>query len=168
MRRRTCVALAVAVAMPLLGACGNTNRLEANPETARPVQLKSVQPTVFPQKSKGAEPSGVASASASASPAPAESEPPAEPGVVLATGDNKFEPAEIRIKVGEKVTWKNTGGFHTVTGGKDAVDPASPIGDKSLADASSTHEVTFDKPGTYPYFCQPHKALNMVGTVVVT
>ena len=165
-RRTTAAALAAVVALPLLTACGDTNRLEANPETARPVKLASVQPTVFPARSASpSAPAGSASASPSASKA---EEPAPEPGVVLATGDNKFTPAEIKVKVGEKVTWKNTGGFHTVTGGDGNADPSSPIGDKPLADATSTHEVTFDKAGTYPYFCQPHVALGMKGTVVVS
>ena len=168
MPRRTAVAaLAAVLALPLLAACGDTNRLEANPETARPVELASVQPTVFPKKSEAAAPAKSGAASPTAS-APQASEAPAEPGVVMATGDNKFDPAEITVKVGEKVTWKNAGGFHTVTGGEENADPASPIGDKPLTDATSTHEVTFDKPGTYPYFCQPHVGLGMKGTVVVT
>jgi len=165
MRRSTSVALAALVSLPLLAACGDTSRDKANPETARPVELAPVQPTVFPKKSASAAP---ASGSASASPAaPSATQAPAEPGVVTASGDNVFTPAEITVKVGEKVTWKNTGGFHTVTGGDGAADPASPIGDKPLADAGSTHEVTFDKAGTYPYFCQPHASLGMKGTVVV-
>ncbi|HVE97718.1 MAG TPA: plastocyanin/azurin family copper-binding protein [Mycobacteriales bacterium] len=166
-RRTTAVALAVTLALPVLTGCGDTNRLEANPETARPVELASVQPTVFPKASGTAKPAESGAASPSAAPSKA-SEAPAAPGEVIATGENKFEPAEIKVKVGDKVTWKNAGGFHTVTGGEESVDPASPIGDKSLADATSTHEVTFDKPGTYPYFCQPHVSIGMKGTVVVT
>lgn len=167
MPRRTTAHVVAALALTLLTACGETTRLEANPETARPVELASVQPTVFPKKSESAAPSGSAAASPTGS-APQASEPPAEPGVVMATGENTFEPAEIRIKVGEKVTWKNTGGFHTVTGGESNVDPDSPIGDKPLTDATATHEVKFDKPGTYPYFCQPHVSIGMKGTVVVS
>ena len=165
MRRRTSAALAALVALPLLVACGDTNRLEANPDTAKPNPLASVQPTVFPPKpSETAKAEPVESASA---PGEQPSEAPAAPGTVVATPDNKFEPAELKVKVGEKVTWKNEGGFHTVTGGDSSPDPASPIGDKQLTDASSTHEVTFDKPGSYPYFCQPHAALGMKGTIVV-
>jgi plastocyanin len=167
MRRRTSAALAVLVTLPLLSSCGDTSRAKANPETAKPNKVAAVQPTVYPPKpSKSAE---APSTDASASTAPAESAPPAaEPGTVTAMPENKFDPAELKVKVGETVTWKNAGGFHTVTGGEPGkADPASPIGDKPLSDPSATHQVTFDKPGTYPYFCQPHGSLGMKGTIVV-
>ncbi len=166
MRRRTPAVLAVLVTLPLLSSCGGTTRAKANPDTARPAALASVQPTVYPPKpSKSAEapaPEGSGSA------APAESAPPAaDPGTVTAMPENKFDPAELKVKVGDTVTWKNAGGFHTVTGGDGSPDASSPIGDKPLSDPSATHQVTFDKPGTYPYFCQPHAALGMKGTIVV-
>ncbi len=28
-------------------------------------------------------------------------------------------------------------------------------------------EVTFTQPGTYPYYCNPHRSLGMMGTVIV-
>jgi plastocyanin len=86
---------------------------------------------------------------------------------VAATAENKFEPATINVKAGEEVTWTNTGGAHTVTGGEEAPDPASPIGNNNLFDPNATVKVKFDKPGTYKYFCQPHLAVGMVGEVVV-
>ncbi len=89
-------------------------------------------------------------------------------GAVKALSTNKFDPATLTVPAGTKVTWTSEGGFHTVTGGDGAKDPASPIGNHTLADASATVEVTFDKPGTYKYFCQPHASLGMKGEIVVT
>jgi plastocyanin len=86
---------------------------------------------------------------------------------VSATVDNKFDPATINVKAGDEVTWTNAGGAHTVTGGENAPDPASPIGNNNLFDPNATVKVKFDKPGTYKYFCQPHLAVGMVGEVVV-
>ncbi|HEV2890159.1 MAG TPA: plastocyanin/azurin family copper-binding protein [Frankiaceae bacterium] len=82
---------------------------------------------------------------------------------------NKFDPAEITVAAGSKVTWQNTdGGFHTVTGGEGPQqDPASPLNGQ-LSAMGATYSVTFDKPGTYPYFCQPHVSLGMKGKVIVT
>ena len=166
MRRRTPAVLVALLALPLLTSCGDTIRAEANPDTAKPIPLKSVQPTVFSAKptAKPTATGGTTAASASAEPSKAA----ALPGEVLVTPENTFEPAEITVKVGEKVTWKMSGpGFHTVTGGDGTVDPASPIGDKAMTDPSATHEVTFTKAGKYPYFCQPHLSLGMKGTVTV-
>jgi len=169
MRRRTAAALAAALLALPLTACGDTNRGEANPDTAKPLPLASVNPTVFPVPSVA--PSGEASASAgSTAPAVGASSAPAAGGgdAVTALAANKFDPAELSVKVGATVTWSNEGGFHTVTGGDGAADASSPIGNATLGDASATHTVTFDKAGTYPYFCQPHVSLGMKGTIVVT
>ena len=86
---------------------------------------------------------------------------------VSATVDNKFDPATINVKAGDEVTWTNAGGAHTVTGGENAPDPASPIGNNNLFDPNATVKVKFDKPGTYKYFCQPHLSVGMIGEIVV-
>lgn len=87
---------------------------------------------------------------------------------VTATTTNQFTPATLEVPVGTTVTWKNEGNFHTVTGGNGTPDPASPIGDNTLAAAGDTVEVTFDKAGTFPYYCRPHISLGMKGEIVVT
>jgi len=87
---------------------------------------------------------------------------------VKALGSNRFDPATITVPAGTTVTWTNEDGFHTVTGGDGQADPASPVGKSTLAEAGATARVTFDKPGTYPYFCEPHQSLGMKGEVVVT
>jgi plastocyanin len=84
------------------------------------------------------------------------------------TNDFKFNPAEITVAAGGKVTWTNTGGgYHTVTGGDGAADPASPINGQ-IPSQGNTYSVTFKDPGTYKYFCAPHASLGMKGTVIVT
>lgn len=89
-------------------------------------------------------------------------------GKVSATAQLKFDPAELTVAAGTKVTWTNVGGtYHTVTGGDGTADPASPINGQLPSDGA-TYSVTFDKPGTYKYFCSPHVASGMKGTIVVT
>lgn len=90
----------------------------------------------------------------------------ASAAAVDATASNTFTPAQVTIPVGGSVTWTNKGGFHTVTGGDGTQDPASPMNGQ-LAAAGATYNVTFAKAGSYPYFCQPHVAAGMKGTVVV-
>lgn len=91
-------------------------------------------------------------------------------GEVKTTAQLKFDPASLTVAAGTKVTWTNDdGGFHTVTGGDaGTADPASPIGNHPLDAKGKTVSVTFDKPGTYKYFCQPHAGLGMTGEIVVT
>ncbi|MEP7054936.1 MAG: plastocyanin/azurin family copper-binding protein [Actinomycetota bacterium] len=92
----------------------------------------------------------------------------AAPNTVEALIESKFAPDTLTVPVGTTVTWLNKGGSHTVVGGDGVIDPASPIGENPLANEGDKVEKTFDKPGTYPYFCQPHVSLGMKGTIIVT
>ena len=99
------------------------------------------------------------------------------------TDDLVFDPDEVTVSVGDTVVWENVGVVgHTVTayadripadadyfasGGFDAEEAARsgyPDGD---VPGGETYEHTFEVPGTYEYFCVPHEAADMVGTVVV-
>ena len=78
------------------------------------------------------------------------------------TIDNfSFTPAEIDVPVGARVTWTNNDDIpHTVT------DAADPRANKSPPlDTGESYSRSFDKPGTYRYFCSLHP--HMQGTVVV-
>ena len=93
---------------------------------------------------------------------------PAQPSQVAAvapgtvTIDNfAFLPASLTVAPGTNVTWTNKDEEpHTVTsadGGKTFKSEALDTDDK--------FSFTFDKPGTYKYFCSIHP--HMVGTIVV-
>jgi amicyanin len=72
----------------------------------------------------------------------------------------QFQPATIRVKAGEEVTWTNSAAMpHTVSG--------SEHGELSSARLSqgSMFSHTFDKSGTYTYYCALHPS--MTGTVIV-
>jgi len=66
------------------------------------------------------------------------------------------------------VTWTATGGIaHTVTSGTgSAAADAGKLFDMPLP-ANGSVKFTFQTPGTYPYFCRIHEAMNMRGTVTV-
>lgn len=84
---------------------------------------------------------------------------------VEATPDNQFKPAKLEIPVGTKVTWTNPAkGFHSVTGGTPSAKDTSTINQPT--GQFETYEVTFEKAGTFPYFCEPH-APAMAGEIVV-
>jgi plastocyanin len=70
-----------------------------------------------------------------------------------------FTPRKLTIKVGTKVTFKDTSGIgHTVTSNK------SGQFDKPLP-ADGSVSITFKKAGTFKYHCSFHPG--MVGTIVV-
>ena len=88
------------------------------------------------------------------------------PGDGGTTGDiivrnNFFDPTPFAATVNQTVVWGWSEGAveHTVTfdGG-----PTSDL------QSSGSFERTFTAAGSYPYFCQVHRALGMLGVVTVT
>ena len=85
-----------------------------------------------------------------------------------ATGANRviidnfsFGPAALTVAAGTKVVWTNDDADpHTVTSEGDSKVLKSPP-----LDTGDSFAFTFDKPGTYRYFCSIHP--HMQGTIVV-
>ncbi|CAN5137231.1 hypothetical protein BH09GEM1_BH09GEM1_19280 [soil metagenome] len=95
----------------------------------------------------------------------------------------RFEPANFSVKVGDGARFTNvTGGPHDVTFWPDSI----PAGTATQLNAnmpntmslltgplmmapSQQYVVSFAglKPGTYRYYCTPHLALGMTGTITV-
>jgi plastocyanin len=72
-----------------------------------------------------------------------------------------FGPAILTVAPGTKVTWLNKDEEpHTVLSADGGLTFKSPA-----LDTDDQFSFTFDKPGTYKYFCSVHP--HMVGTVVV-
>jgi plastocyanin len=80
------------------------------------------------------------------------------------TSNACYSPASVTINVGDTVKWDNVDtAAHTVTGGSPANGPSGF--DSSLLMGGKSFENTFDKAGTYDYFCMVHPW--MVGNVKV-
>ncbi len=72
-----------------------------------------------------------------------------------------FSPSTLTVSRGTTVTWKNTDGIaHTAT--SDA-----GVWDTGNMPAGSSKTFTFNTTGTYSYFCTYHRAMGMVGTIIV-
>jgi plastocyanin len=128
----------VAVAVPLVAACGDEDD----------------EPTNTPGASGGAGGS-----------------------VVEMTNNFRFEPESLTVPSGTTVTFKNVGSMphNVVTDPELASDPAHaqvPPGaeafESPMVNGDDEWQYTFETPGEYRYFCQPHEALGMVGTITVT
>lgn len=124
----------------------------------------------------------------SSPPASAPSQPsasaPAESGdddAAVEQGDDevvtiglKFMPETITVPVGTTVTWRNGETIgHTITSGAFGdVNEATGLRGTQTADDMFRHALapmgqegdtfsfTFDEPGEYPYFCEPHLTMN--------
>ena len=87
-------------------------------------------------------------------------QPSAQTANAVAITGFAFQPASITVKVGQTVTWTNRDpAQHTVSEQGGAF--TSPV-----LGAGASYRRSFDRPGTYSYFCAVHPP--MKGTVVVT
>ncbi len=83
--------------------------------------------------------------------------------VTVSMEDNFFDEADITVPVGTTVTWVQNGDNpHTTTSYDGLWDSGLMAGG-----SRGTFSFTFDEPGTYTYYCRPHEAMGMVGTVTV-
>ncbi len=137
-----------------------------------------------------------AAAAAAPAPAPGGAAPAGAAGAVAAitgktvevkmVGDAqgyREDPMNITIKVGDGVKWTNvTGGPHNVSFWSDSIPAGtasqlganmphttSPLIGPLLINPNDTYTVSFAgvKPGKYSYYCTPHLALGMRGTITV-
>jgi plastocyanin len=86
---------------------------------------------------------------------------PAADQTVAATSSNVFTPSSVTIDEGEKVTWRNQGGFHNVV-----FDDGSYTQPSEPSFSAWTVDRTFPNAGTFRYHCGFHGS-TMSGTVVV-
>lgn len=82
--------------------------------------------------------------------------------VVVVTKDYRFEPAELTVPVGTTVRWENRERrqYHSIYFEQLGDEP----GDYFFPD--ETRERTFDKPGTYHYYCEPHNDSHQMRGVI--
>jgi len=121
-------------------------------------------------------------------PAPAAAAPAAggshDVNMVLEGTAYKYVPAELSIKVGDRIVFHNvSGGPHNVQFWADSIpaggaeplstgmpDQMSPLAGPLVVDPNATYTVTFSNTpaGEYKFYCLPHLANKMFGKVTVT
>jgi plastocyanin len=96
--------------------------------------------------------------------------------VVEMTDQNRFVPEHVTVPVGGTITWRNTGSIpHTATDDPSlASDPANAVlpegaepWNSEMINGGAEFQHTFDVAGDYTYFCIPHEAAGMIGTITV-
>lgn len=96
----------------------------------------------------------------------------------MAVANIAYTPATLEVAVGDAVTWtsEDEGVHHTVTSGlppgetvpgvsKGEAAKADGVFAGDLPDAGSSFTFTFEKPGTYAYFCEVHPSMTAEITV---
>lgn len=80
--------------------------------------------------------------------------------------DNQFNPSLLSIEIGDSVTWTcTTVTNHTVTSGTNCTPDG--LFDSGLLGLNDTFGYRFNNEGSYPYFCIPHCAGGMTGSIHV-
>jgi len=86
--------------------------------------------------------------------------------VEVGAGDGglAFGPAAVHVDNGAtvKFEWTGEGGAHNVVAEDGSFESGSPT-----ASAGVNFEHTFSSDGVYNYYCNPHKASGMLGSIVV-
>ncbi len=86
--------------------------------------------------------------------------------VNVSAQDYNFNPSTVTINVGDTVLWTNNGGEHTTTSGPPSCVPDGIWNSGALLQGQS-FSYTFTTAGIFPYFCEFHCDINMIGTVIV-
>lgn len=79
-------------------------------------------------------------------------------------GEYYFDPIGLHVEPGTAVTVENVSGNHNVVNYDGRIPEAA---DGFETEIGATTELTLEEPGTYDYYCSPHKTFGMVGRVVV-
>ncbi|MDF9748169.1 plastocyanin/azurin family copper-binding protein [Natrinema salsiterrestre] len=85
---------------------------------------------------------------------------------VVKMGNNYFDPIGLHVEPGTTVRFEIAAGAHSATAYPDRV-PADGTAFDSGTISQGSFEHTFEAPGTYDYYCIPHKTVGMVGRIVV-
>jgi plastocyanin len=146
-------------------------------EPPAPEPPPAAEPKAEPEPEAGAEPKTDPAPKAAAEPKaePAPDEPGAEAKAkrsdkpqrlraaasqTVSIKDFSFAPKSVSVSVGDTVSWSNTGDeVHTASARNGSFDTGN------LASGASG-SATFNKAGTFSYFCKPHPF--MTGSVTVT
>jgi len=90
----------------------------------------------------------------------------AEGAPVVTMANNYFDPIGLYVDPGATVRFEIEAGSHSATAYDGRVPTeAAPFDSGVLSDG--TFEYTFDVPGTYDYYCTPHRSVGMAGRIVV-
>ncbi len=80
--------------------------------------------------------------------------------------DNFFVPANITINVGDTIEWPNVGNVvHTSTSGVSCTSDGT--WDSGNVFPGGSYSFVFTESGEFPYYCIPHCAIGMTGSVTV-
>ncbi len=94
--------------------------------------------------------------------------------IVEMTGDYEFVPSSLTIKQGDSVKWILIEKEHEVASGtvietKDGMEgvPDGLWDSGTLRETKESFTHTFNSTGTFPYYCESHVDVGMIGSITV-
>lgn len=84
----------------------------------------------------------------------------------ISMGNNYFDPVGLAVEPGTTVRFEIDDGSHSATAYAERI-PSEAASFDSDTISQGGFEHTFDTPGTYDYYCIPHKSMGMTGRIVV-
>lgn len=136
-------------------------------------ETPTASPTVDPTATAEPTPTPTATAEPTPTATPTPSPTPRDVAQVVTVGDSAlaFAPDSFEISVGETVVWVWHSSGHNVRpestpSGSDF--SGTPGGDGELYDDGHEFSFTFETPGEYEYYCNPHRSAGMTGSFTVT
>lgn len=85
-------------------------------------------------------------------------------------GDLRFSPTEFTIESGDTVRWTWLADNHNIVADEipdDSSWSGTPDSPGTVYDEGYSYRFTFEAPGSYSYYCEPHRALGMTGSFTV-
>lgn len=158
--------------LAVLAACSQE---EAEPTAttepaAAPTEEPTEAPTEAPTDEPAAEPTEAPTESPAEEPTQEPTEEPSTPTpepleVQVDMVDFTYEPVTVTVSAGTTIIWFNAGEIeHSATADDEAWDTG-------VYGSGEEASITFDTPGTFPYYCVLHGTPGgngMAGTVIVT
>lgn len=86
---------------------------------------------------------------------------------VIVNATNTFIPSTTNAKSGDSVRWVRQGGSHTTTSGSNCMGNGTFSAPLTSASPQFTYVIPANFVGSIPYYCIPHCAFNMTGTINV-
>jgi plastocyanin len=164
---------AVAVALTAgVAGCGGTGGEGTDTQTPTEPATATGTPTQTTTATEEPTPTATETVTATGEPTPTATDTDPRTQVVAVGSDGlNFDPESFTIAVGDTVRWEWEGDNHNVTP-EDVQQQSSWLGTTDeegyTYDAGYTHSHTFEVPGEYTYYCDPHRGAGMTGSVTVT
>lgn len=181
-RRRYLAALATAPVVGLAGCAGDGGTTPSATETDQPTESATESPT--PTATETDTPTDTPTPTATETDTPTDTPTPTATDTPAATptatptvaqtvevapeGRLRFSPESFEVAAGETVRWVWRAGGHNVAveSKPDGSDWSGTPGTDTYG-GGYTHVSTFETPGSYEYYCAPHRGVGMVGSFEV-